>query len=120
MADFALIVLMIQILDPAKARWRIACGPQEILECMRADLAPHHRPLLARAAEVHPGIDARVGGLLRSLRETGERALDAGMRFGARYGEAYLISPEESGQYLGPGGAQDGVERWIFRMARRL
>src|SRR5262249_19428472 len=90
---------------------RIACGPQELLEHLRADLTTYHKAVPARAAEVNPGVDARVGGFLRRLREALKRTRDARIRLSARYGEADLVGPEKAGQYLGPGGAQDGVER---------
>src|SRR5262249_41879534 len=82
---------------------------QEIGESMRADLPPDHQPILAGSWEVNPGVDARIGGFLRQLREALKRALDAGEWRSARYGEAELVGSEEAGKHLGPGGAQNGM-----------
>jgi len=88
----------------------IAHGPQELLEHMRADLTTYHKAVPAGTAEVNPAVNARVGGFLRRLREALKRTRDARIRLNARHGEAELVGPEEAGQNLGPGSAQDGVE----------
>src|SRR5262245_52953139 len=101
------------IVDSCVFQVKFAHGPQELLEHMRADLTTYHKPVPAGTAKVNSGVDARVGGFLRRLREALKRTRDARIRLSARYGEADLVGPEEAGQYLGPGCAQDGVQGWI-------
>ena len=81
----------------------------QTIEHLRADLTTYHKAIPARTAEVNPSIYARVGGFLRRLPEALKRTRDARIRPGARHGEVELVGPEEAGQYLGPGRAQDGV-----------
>src|SRR5262245_59122393 len=101
------------IVDSSVFQLKIAHGPQELLEHIRADLTTYHKAIPAGTAEVNSGVDARVGGFLRRLREALKRTRDARIRLNARYSEADLVGPEEAGQYLGPGCAQDGVQGWI-------
>src|SRR5262245_4645689 len=98
------------VVDYSAFQVRIVYRLQELLEHLRADLTTYHKAVPAGTAEVNPAVNARVGVFLRRLREALKRTRDARKWLNARHSEAELVSPEEAGQYLGPGGAQDGVE----------
>ena len=57
------------VVDYSAFQVRIVFGLQELLEHLRADLTTYHKAVPAGTAEVNPGVDARVGGFLRRLRE---------------------------------------------------
>src|SRR5262245_20421585 len=98
------------VVDYTTSQVRIVYRLQELLEHLRPDLTTYHKAVPAGPAEVNPAVNARVGVFLRRLREALKRTRDARIRLSAYYGEAELVGPEEAGQYLGPGCAQDGVE----------
>src|SRR4030095_14303003 len=63
-----------------------------------ADLASEHEPVLAGAAEMDAGIDARVGALPSRLREAREGPRDPVEGLAARDGEVGLIAAEGTGE----------------------
>src|SRR5215510_8307732 len=77
-------------------------GRQEIeLRHALAHLAPEGHPVLAGAAEMDAGIDARVRALAGRLGEARERPRDPLERLAARDGEAGLIAAQGAGERHG-------------------
>ncbi len=92
-----------------------AASLEVLLEGKGADAGSQPHPIPAGGAKVDAGIDARVGILLRRLREAGEWAHELGKRRAARHGKGDLVVPEEAGEYLRGRTAQDAVGGRIVR-----